>query len=91
MTNDRRKGPRERRLPSLEKGTFLGNSVFVNPDNGGRRRDLKTREWFDSINSWPTTRDLGPHDSVVPNNAYESWQNGFVEGMRIAIRWKESK
>lgn len=61
-----------------------------NPDNGGRRRDHATREWFDSINTWPTFVDsaaMGATD--FPKN--RCYAKGFCDGMRTALRRKEEK
>lgn len=86
--SDRRKGTRDRRKSrSITWVSVGGGSSVPAPDNGGRRRDLKTREWF---------RDAGIRytETYVRAN-YRLLREGdaqFVwEGMRIALRRKEEK
>lgn len=85
--SDRRRGPRERRLANEPvdpcAGKFMpyrdGYPVMSDVDNGGRRRDVETREWFTQNVPyvWDKYRDWYGQGA-----AKDAW----YEGMRCALR-----
>lgn len=88
MGDDRRKGVEERRTSTVAWGIYKmaewddskSDIIPIVPDNGGRRRDLETREWFAlQVNATPPDGHNGCSCS-------EALVEKMKEGMHVALR-----